>query len=63
MNFILQELAKDKIDLKKVKELSFRGVADEVQILRPVVWRLLLDVYPVDPMKWEEEQENKYKSY
>ena len=52
MNFLLQELDKPKIDLKKVKELSFRGIPDEVQELRPVVWRLLLDVYASEPAKW-----------
>lgn len=63
MNFLLQELDKPSIDLKKVKELSFRGVADEVKILRPIVWKLLLDVYPSDPLEWEGEQEKKYKTY
>jgi len=41
--------------MDRLKKLTFRGIPDEVLSLRPIVWRLLLGVFPPEPKKWLEE--------
>lgn len=42
------------IDLETLRKLAFVGVCDEIDGLRPVLWRVLLNQWPADTSKWEE---------
>ena len=44
------------IDLVKLRSLAFLGISDEIQGLRPVIWRLLLNQWPTDTSQWAEIQ-------
>ena len=39
------------------------GIPDEPKSLRPLVWRMLLNLLPIDPLVWEEEMEEKRNLY
>lgn len=54
------------IDVKRLKMLSFLGIPDEINGLRPVIWRILLNQWPADTTQWEEilrSQRDMYEEY
>ena len=50
-----------------LKQFSYKGLPDDLPILRAFIWKLLLNYLPEDPKKWEEtliqkrEEYNNYK--
>jgi TBC1 domain family member 13 len=47
-------LGKRRINMIMLRSLSFRGIPNEVQGLRSVVWRVLLGYLPRETAKWEQ---------
>jgi hypothetical protein len=47
-------LGKRRINMIMLRSLAFRGVPNEVQGLRSVVWRVLLGYLPRETAKWEQ---------
>jgi hypothetical protein len=47
-------LDKRRISMVMLRSLSFRGIPNEVQGLRSVVWRVLLGYLPRETAKWEQ---------
>jgi hypothetical protein len=43
--------------------LAFKGIPDEAQALRPLVWRLLLGYVPLHRSQWEDELRSKRQLY
>ena len=41
-------------NISLIKESSFKGLPDDLPILRAFIWKLLLNYLPEDPKKWEE---------
>jgi hypothetical protein len=37
-----------EIDVERLRKLSFLGISDEINGLRPLVWRILLGYLPAD---------------
>lgn len=50
----IRAINKDKLDLPSLKSLAFRGIPDELEALRPLVWRILLDYLPTRTSQWPE---------
>lgn len=42
------------IDVERLRKLAFLGITDEINGLRPVIWRILLGYFPADSRKWED---------
>jgi hypothetical protein len=42
------------IDVVRLRKLAFLGITDEINGLRPIVWRILLGYFPADSRKWED---------
>ena len=62
-NMITAILDKNKVQLKKY---SYRGLPEQIPILRAFIWKILLNYLPEDPKKWEEtlnQKRNEYNSY
>ena len=53
INF-MKILGKRRINMIMLRSLAFRGVPNEVQGLRSVVWRVLLGYLPRETAKWEQ---------
>ena len=57
-------LAEDKIiDVKYLRKLAFLGIPDEIQGLRPVVWRILLGYLPENTDEWDSILRSQKESY
>ena len=59
---IINILDSENINLKKLKEYSFKGL-DESPTLRSLIWKLLLNYLPNNINKWEESLLNSRKKY
>ena len=46
-----------------LKELSYKGLPEDIPILRAFIWKLLLDYLPENPKKWEETLIQKRAEY
>ena len=46
-----------------LKELSYKGLPEDIPILRAFIWKLLLDYLPENPKKWEETLTHKRAEY
>jgi len=52
------------VTLAELKRLVFKnGVPDTVPGLRPVIWRLLLGMWPLETEEWERALEQTYETY
>jgi hypothetical protein len=44
-----------KINVNRLRELTFYGISDEIKGLRPLIWRILLNYLPNDDSdSWED---------
>lgn len=39
---------KPVIDVERLRKLAFLGITDEINGLRPIIWRILLGYFPAD---------------
>lgn len=53
INF-MKILGKRRIDMIMLRSLAFRGVPNEVPMLRVIVWKVLLGFLPRETAKWEQ---------
>jgi hypothetical protein len=51
------------IDIQKLQAVTFNGIPDEIKGLRPLVWRILLNHFPLDTSQWEEHMLQSKKTY
>lgn len=42
------------IDIKRLRKLSFLGITDEINGLRPLIWRILLGYLPPETETWDD---------
>ena len=42
------------IDVERLRKLAFLGITDEINGLRPLVWRILLGYLPADVTQWDD---------
>ena len=52
------------IDVERLRKLSFLGIPDEINGLRPIIWRILLGYLPADVTTWDNilrEQRTNYE--
>ena len=53
INF-MKILNKRKIPITMLRSLSFRGIpGDNIQLLRTIVWKVLIGYLPTETHKWE----------
>lgn len=47
----------------QLKQITFNGIPDEIKGLRPLIWRILLNHFPLDTAKWDEHLETSRETY
>lgn len=60
---LLHLLNEDEIDVQRIRNESFTGIPDEIKGLRPIIWRILLNHYPVDTAEWEAKMKSSKQVY
>ena len=70
---VLNQPEGQKIDLKALRNLAFRGIPPEMiqeykvegstSQMRPLVWRILLGVLSLDTGEWEDQQKQNLETY
>jgi hypothetical protein len=60
---IVKLLNSDKIDIKKLKELIFEGLPDDISSLRSLTWKLLMNYLPFNLNEWENHIDKKRSEY
>ena len=46
-------LSFNPINLKKLQQLSFNGIPDDLPQLRSIVWKILIGYLPLDKNHWK----------
>ena len=46
-----------------MQDLSFQGINDEVKGLRPLVWRILLNYFSLNPSEWDAKIRGNLEAY
>ena len=63
VNF-MKILNKRKIPITMLRSLSFRGIpADNIPLLRTIVWKVLIGYLPTETHKWETHMKQQLKLY
>jgi hypothetical protein len=57
------QMVGEKVQRALLHSLAFKGIPDEAQALRPLVWRLLLGYVPLHRSQWEDELKSKRQLY
>lgn len=51
---ILNCINQNVIDIQKLSEIVSQGIPDEIRGIRPIVWQVLLNHFPLETSKWDE---------
>lgn len=60
---ILEELNKDEIDIKRLKQIAFSGIPETINGLRAVVWRIVLGELTCKTSEWKTTLEQNFDTY
>lgn len=47
----------------KLRQLCFQKDGVNLEGIRPIIWRILLNAWSMDPNKWDDQMETNYKEY
>jgi hypothetical protein len=50
-------------NLLKLRRLAFQSGGVSGKGLRPIVWKILLEVWPLDPLRWDDQINSNSETY